>query len=213
MKGSKQSVIKEKVIEYMKDGKEKSTKEIKSYLEQNGIKIEKGSSALKNAMLSLKQENDSVHNIRRGVYIWKEQEKSGMKQNEDDKYDFSDFITVMPSTKREADLVVSIFQDGTFAMNTPLFQDISEKKAEIKIKKDCSELAIIRNGNEIINLGKNGRIKNYDIVKILKENKKKFPVYYIGKWNEEKNIWMGKFSSDNPNKATKKKWIYRKLNV
>ena len=36
---------------------------------------------------------------------------------------------------------------------------------EIKLKKDCSQLVIIKNGDESIDLGKNGRIKNYDILK------------------------------------------------
>lgn len=198
---SKQMIIKENVIECMKDGKERTVREIKNYLEQCGVTIEKDSTALRNALFNLKQENPSLINIRRGVYVWREDKTSKSEiKNRTLKYDLSDFITVSNSTKKENDLVVSIFQDGTFALNKSLLQFFPERKAEVKLKKDCSQLAIIKNGNDRMDLGKNGRIKNYDTLKMLKAHKKKFPIYYVGNWDGEYGIWIGKISSDNPNK-------------
>ena len=205
MSESMQMIIKEKIIECMKDGKERTVKEINIYLEECGIKIAKNSTALRNALFNLKQENTCLINIKRGVYVWKEDETKKVEIEKNTiEYDLSDFITVSNSAKKECDLVVSIFQDGTFSLNQRLLDYFPEKKAEVKLKKDCSRLAIIKEGSEKIDLGKNGRIKNYDILNMLKKHKKKFPLYYVGVWDEQYGIWIGKFSGDNPNKRKRK---------
>ena len=201
MKESQQMIIKEGIIEYMKTepGVERSVSEIKTYLEQHKIFIDKGSSALRNALLSLKRDNPSLSNVRRGVYIWEEKNVEKVIDTIS-KYDFSDFVTISNLKKRENSLVVSIFQDGTFSLNSSLLQYFPERKVEVKLKQDCSQLVIIRNGDIRIDLGKNGRIKNYDIVKRLEEQKTKFPVYYVGIWDEGEEIWIGDFTTHNPNK-------------
>ena len=121
------------------------------------------------------------------------------------KYDLSDFITITSSKKREDKLMVSVFQDGTFALNTSLQKNLSKRNVEIKLKKDCSQLVIIKNGDESIDLGKNGRIKNYDILKKLEEHNKKFPVYYVGAWDEQEEMWIGNFLINNPSKKKNNK--------
>lgn len=204
---SQQKIIKEKIIEYLKaeSGKEKNTEEIKNYLEEKEVHIDdKGTSAIRNALFNLKQENPSVVNVKRGVYAWREKNEKKISDSHK-KYDFSDFITIVNSTKREDKLMVSIFQDGTFALNTSLQKHLSKRTVEIKLKKDCSQLAIIKNGDESIDLGKNGRIKNYDILKKLEEHHKKFPVYYVGAWDEQEEIWIGNFLVNNPNKKKNSK--------
>ena len=133
--------------------------------------------------------------------MWREKKISDSHK----KYDFSDFITIANSKKREDTLMVSIFQDGTFALNTSLQKHLLKRSVEIKLKKDCSQLAIIKNGNESIDLGKNGRIKNYDILKKLEEHNKKFPAYYVGTWDEQEEIWIGNFLANNPNKKKNSK--------
>lgn len=200
---SQQKIIKEKIIECLKaeSGKEKTTEEIKKYLEEKEVHIDKETSAIRNALFHLKQENPSVVNVKRGVYMWREKKMSDSHK----KYDFSDFITIANSKKREDKLMVSIFQDGTFALNTSLQKHLLRRNVEIKLKKDCSQLAIIKNGNESIDLGKNGRIKNYDILKKLEEHNKKFPAYYVGTWDEQEEIWIGNFWSNNPNKKKNSK--------
>ena len=123
MEESQQMMIKEGIIEYMKTkaGVERTVDEIKLYVEQHKVRIDKGSSALRNALFSLKKENPSLINVRRGVYIWKE-ENVKEKDNTVSKYDFSDFITISNLKKRENNLVISIFQDGTFSLNSSLLQ-------------------------------------------------------------------------------------------
>ena len=60
-----------------------------------------------------------------------------------------------------------------------------------------------------IDLGKNGRIKNYDIVKRLEKQKKKFPIYYVGSWDEQEEILIGNLTTNNPNKRN----VRRKKNI
>ena len=95
MEESQQMMIKEGIIEYMKTkaGVERTVDEIKLYVEQHKVRIDKGSSALRNALFSLKKENPALINVRRGVYIWKE-ENVKEKDSTVSKYDFSDFITI-----------------------------------------------------------------------------------------------------------------------
>ena len=73
--GSQQKIIKEKIIECLKTEscKEKTTEEIKNYLEEKEVHIDKGTSAIRNALFNLKQENPSIVNVKRGVYVWREE--------------------------------------------------------------------------------------------------------------------------------------------
>lgn len=204
--GSQQKIIKEKIIECLKTEscKEKTTEEIKNYLEEKEVHIDKGTSAIRNALFNLKQENPSIVNVKRGVYVWREENEKKISDLHK-KYDLSDFITITSPKKREDKLMVSVFQDGTFALNTSLQKNLSKRNVEIKLKKDCSQLVIIKNGDESIDLGKNGRIKNYDILKKLEEHNKKFPVYYVGAWDEQEEMWIGNFLINNPSKKKNNK--------
>lgn len=203
---SKQQTIKELILELLKDGKPRQVREIYDYLDQKGIYIDRESSALRTALHALKNEFDSMKNPEKGVYVW-EENKSRKNFEREYSYDFSDFVTVHPSTKRNAELVVSIMPDGTFAVNTHLLNCLSENKAEVKIKNDGSQLVLIADGKESIKFGKNGRIKNYEILKKLQMLKKKLPVYYVGEWNAESGIWIGNISTDNPNRPRKNRGL------
>ena len=68
MEESQQMMIKEGIIEYMKTkvGVERTVDEIKLYVEQHKVRIDKGSSALRNALFSLKKENPALINVRGG---------------------------------------------------------------------------------------------------------------------------------------------------
>ena len=63
---------------------------------------------------------------------------------------------------------------------------------DIRISPDCSEIVLFLKGEEMIRVGKNGRTKNYDLQKRLKVQKK-LPAYYIGEWDEEEELWYGKY--------------------
>ena len=76
---------------------------------------------------------------------------------------FSDFVTISPSTKKEIELVVSIFEDGTFSLNSYLLKYFPQYTAEIK-----------------------------------------FPIYYMGEWDDQNEWWIGNMVSVNPNKPRKR---------
>ena len=63
---------------------------------------------------------------------------------------------------------------------------------------------LIPNGKEKIGIGKNSRFKNYEIFDKLRAKKAKLPVYYVGEWNGDKQIWLGNLVSVNPNRVLEK---------
>lgn len=199
---STQKIIKNLIIEYMQDGKKRSVSEISEYLLKKGVDIEKKSSSLRTALYSLKNENVHFINPEKGFYYM---EKYDEEENEKKQqgYDFSDFETIEKNIKKELTLVLTIFEDGSFALNSPLLVKFPERRAEIKLKRDCSQIALLLNGEKKINLGKNGRTKKYYILNRLKEQNKKFPIYYSGEWDENEKIWLGDITDINPNKHTK----------
>lgn len=206
MRKSQQQKIKELILDFLKDGKPRHIREIYDYLDKEGMHIDNGSSALRMALFALKNECSSLKNPEKGVYVWQE-DNSQKKYERESMYDFSDFVTVQPSTKRNVKLVVSVLSDGTFALNTPLRSCFSENRAEVKIKNDGSQLVLIADGTVNIDFGKNGRTKNYVILEKMHTLKKKLPVYYVGDWNAEHGVWVGNISSANPNKSKKKQKV------
>jgi hypothetical protein len=220
---SLQNEVKNKVLEYMKDGKCRNVDEIREYVVESGIKLDNGTSALRMALFNLKKENLAFKNVKKGFYqmdligeknktIQLEMnisEKTGNKTKNIEtikinmKYDFRNFETIKEATRKETALVVSIMEDGTIALNAALLHYFPNRKAEIKLKNDGTELALVLDGEDLINLGKNGRTKNYYIVEKLKEKNHKLPMYYSGRWDEEYGVWLGKKTNTNPNKIRK----------
>lgn len=117
-------------------------------------------------------------------------------------YDFSDFVTIRPSSTKEK-FVVSILENGTFAMNSFLLSSLQNHTGEIKLKKDCSQLLILKYGSHKVDFGKNGRIKLYDVVEKIKGIKLSFPVYFVGDWDDTNEVWFGNLTTKNPNRVVK----------
>lgn len=120
------------------------------------------------------------------------------------KINFEEFEVVKPIPRKQAKQVISVFSNGDFAINSELRKTIKSSKFEVHIKKDCSQILILPNGKEITDVGKNNRIKNYAISEKLEEKKVKFPAYYVGKWDDENECWIGDLVLSNPNKCNKK---------
>ena len=119
--------------------------------------------------------------------------------------EFDDFEVIDPSTVKNPKAVLSVMSSGTIAMNPALLKHFEEYSAEIRLKKDCTEVIMLKNGNVMTNLGKQGRVKNYNLVDRLKHANVKLPTYFVGEWDEEKGLWHGKAMSYNPNKGKKEK--------
>lgn len=119
------------------------------------------------------------------------------------KYDFSDFTIIENVTRKEMQEVLSIMENGMIAANSKLLKHFDDGKTEIRIKGDASEIALLAKGEKKINLGKNGRVKNYQLPDYIKKNRIKLPVYFVGEWDDEEKIWLGHLSQYNPNKGKK----------
>lgn len=119
--------------------------------------------------------------------------------------EFADFEVVDPSTTKTPREVLSVMSSGTVGINSTLLKHFEDFSAEIRLKKDCSEIVMLKNGQVMTNLGKQGRVKNYNLVERLKQANMKFPIYFVGEWNDEKGIWHGKLLPYNPNKGKREK--------
>ncbi len=121
------------------------------------------------------------------------------------KIDFDDFEVIIPELRKPMKQVVSVFEDGSLSVNEALVKGLKTNQFEIRLdKKEQSKMLLIPNGKEITDMGKNNRIKNYAIVKRLEKKKIKFPIYYVGDWDEESKCWIGELSLTNPNKSAVK---------
>lgn len=119
--------------------------------------------------------------------------------------EYEDFEIIDPLTTRTPKEVLSVMSSGTIAMNPVLLKHFVDFSAEIRLKKDCTEIIMLKNGEVLTNLGKQGRVKNYNLVERLKKANMKFPIYFVGEWDEEKGMWHGKYLPYNPNKGKKEK--------
>lgn len=119
------------------------------------------------------------------------------------KYDLSNFIQIKASSRKGTEEILGIWKNGELTVNAKLLQHFSEYKMNIQISRDCSEILLFSTGEEMIYVGKNGRIKNYDLQKKLKAQKKNLPAYYVGKWDEEEGLWHGTYLPYNPNRGEK----------
>lgn len=119
--------------------------------------------------------------------------------------EFADFEVVDPSTTKSPKEVLSVMSSGTIGVNSTLLKHFKEFCAEIRLKKDCTEIIMLKNGQVMTNLGKQGRVKNYNLAERLKQANMKFPIYFVGEWNEEKGIWHGEILPYNPNKGKREK--------
>lgn len=113
-------------------------------------------------------------------------------------YDFSEFETIGNRV-----LVVSI--NKSFVLNTPLRKCFPGRKAELRIKNDCSQIVLLANGEKRLNIMTNGKINNSNIFSLLKQKDIKLPVYYVGEWDDKAKIWIGDLCYENPNEK-----LYRK---
>lgn len=128
--------------------------------------------------------------------------KDEKKEQKISQYDFRSFIQIKSSSRKATEEIIGVSINGELTINARLLSHFPEYKMNILISPDCAEIALFLNGDEMINVGKNGRTKNYDLQKRLKEQKK-LPAYYIGEWDEEEELWHGKYLPYNPNKGVK----------
>ena len=116
-----------------------------------------------------------------------------------------DFGVIQPSLGRQRAMVISVLKDGSVNFNSRLMEKFPMREVEIKMDAEARRILINDEGNVIIKLNKNGRIKNYNIIQLLEKNKIKFPAYYVVNWKEEISMWLGELYYDNPNRGNSNK--------
>lgn len=87
--------------------------------------------------------------------------------------------------------VLTIQSNGTFAVNMQLLSHFEDFAMQVRIRKDGSQIVLLKNSENAIYVGENGRVKNYDIVEKIKRTKSRFPAYYVGDRDNEEKVWVG----------------------
>ena len=210
----KYQAIRELIRAVMEDGKVHTAEELQKICESRGIEINRNRSEIYNTVHQLKKKGIIISDGENG-YLLVEMEKSAtlaMKKGAQERLglncekiigtlDLSEFEIVKPAIRKDAKQVISIFDNGDLALNSVLSRRLKTNKIEIRIKKDCSQILLVPEGEVLLDITKNNRIKNYQIYEKLRGKKVKFPVYYIGDWDEENGIWIGELVMTNPNKT------------
>lgn len=210
--------VREIVRKVLEDGKAHTAEELHRICENNGIEVSRNRAEIYNTVHQLKVKGEIVSDEEnRYILVVKEGRESfgqmgirtieksrNMQENKYSKFDLTDFEIVKPAIRKEAKQVISVFDNGDLAINGPLSKVLKTNQVEIHIKRDCSQILLVPNGTVLLDITKNNRIKNYRIYEKLKNKKIKFPVYYVGEWNEEDEVWLGDLVMTNPNKTTGK---------
>lgn len=115
-----------------------------------------------------------------------------------------DFEVIKPISHRHQINIVSIFKDGSVNFNGTFLEKFPTHEVEILLKRDLKQMIIKGNGDNIIKLPKNGRMKNYNIIDLIEKHNKRFPLYYVFEWEKNNNLWLGELRYDNPNKKRSK---------
>lgn len=214
----KYQTIREIIREVMKDGMVHTAEELRVICEQRGIEINKNRAEIYNTVHQLKKKGVIISDGENGYLLVNSekdvdlvatsvsQKKSEQRINTSKavRFNLFEFEIVKPAIRKEAKQVISVFDNGDLALNSVLSKILKTNKIEIRIKKDCSQILLIPDGEILLSMSKNNRIKNYRIYEKLKRKKVKFPVYYVGEWDEENEIWLGELVMTNPNKTVGK---------
>lgn len=199
--------IREIIRETVKDGKVHTAEEFEWICEKKGISLRNNRGPIYNVIHQLKQKGEVISDGEKGYMILSgTRVRTGIDSGEefDESVNLSDFEVVKSAVRKASKQIFSVFANGDVAINKVLTDSIKTKEIEIRIKTDCSQLLIIPNGKEKIDIGKNSRFKNYEIVQKLQDRKIKLPAYYVGEWNEKKEFWLGELTNVNPNKTAGK---------
>lgn len=180
-------------------------KEFCDIAQEMNSKMEEGQYDVKKLrdVICLMKNKGELKRTEDGKYYKSEIIKEEEKKKKASKYDFSSFLQVKPSGRKETEEVLGVWKNGELTVNAKLLKHFPEHRMNIRISPDCSEIVLFLEGEEMVNVGKNGRTKNYDLQKKLKEQKKNLPAYYVGEWDEEEELWYGKYLPYNPNKGEK----------
>lgn len=179
---SKIAKIKKIVLNLLADGKEYSSDEIRNFIKEEGVELDKKSSALRTAIYQLRNSGVEIYSRDRGVYQIREKKRESQL--------LKDFITLMPEQKITPRCVY-VHSDGTLVLNGKLNNAIETRKIELKINVDGKKLALIPEGENCHKFTKNGCTKNMEVVKRLKSSHISIPATFEMELDKESGIWIG----------------------
>lgn len=213
----KYKIIREIVREVMRDGNAHTAEELHKMCEKRGVEINSNRAEIYNTVHQLKKKGEIISAGENGYQLIGRLERDDSLTEEcinfkiekkecgmDKKVDLSDFEIIRPAIRRENKQVISVFNNGDLALNGALRKILNVNQVEIRIKRDCSQIALLPEGEVLLDITKNNRIKNYKIYEKLEKKKINFPVYYWGEWDEENKMWIGELMLSNPNKNARK---------
>lgn len=198
----------------MKDGKVHTADELHKECKRNGIEVGESKGDIYNVVHQLKRKGELVSDSEKGYVLAAEKacdtfnnakndtfsRKQVGENSEKKRLEFTDFEIVQPAVRKSVKQIISVWENGELALNSALCKKLKTSKVEIHIKKDCSQIILVPGGNVLLDITKNNRIRNHIICEKLEKKRIKFPVYYVGEWDEEKKIWLGDLVMTNPNK-------------
>lgn len=212
---SKYQKIREIVRETMKDGKLHTAEELQRECEKKGIEVSKNRTDIYNIVHQLKKKGEILADKGNGYVLADQNQHAFLSEKAKDvvstnqqiedsmtrKLEFEDFEIIKPAIRREKKQFISVFDNGDIALNGALCKVLKTNKVEIHIKTDCSQIILVPGGRVLLDITKSNRIKNYIICEKLEKKKVRFPVYYVGEWDDEEKIWKGDLVLTNPNKT------------
>lgn len=210
--------VREVIRMVLQDGRAHTAEELQCVCEREGIEISRNRAEIYNTVHQLKvkgeivsdeenrymQVNNVGHDSLEKKRVKALEKSRDVKEKLFAKIDMTDFEVVKPAIRKEPKQVVSVFDNGDLAINGPLSKVLKANRVEVYIKKDCSQILLVPGGTILLDITKGNRIKNYRIYEKLKAKKVKFPVYYVGVWDEVEGVWLGDLAMANPNKTTGK---------
>ena len=193
---SKLAKVKNSILVLLSDGKEHCSDEMRDFIQEEGIDLDKNSSALRTAIYQLRNSGINIYSRERGVYQIKEKEK------EDIHPFLKDFTTLMPEQKISPKCIY-VHGDGSLVLNGRLNAEIKTRQVEIKISNDGKKLALVPDGENNHKFTKSGRTKNTELVKKLKSKHISVPATFEMEQNKDSGIWIGEIHRNVINKKVK----------
>lgn len=176
---SKLATIKNIIVEELGDYQEHTMKELREKVNESGIEIDKGGSALRTAIYQLKNNGLPIESRERGIYCLKMKKEFSQLEG----------FSVLKPVDNNAKRCVYIHSDGKIILNGRLNGEITSRNIELRIANKGEKLALIVEGNESHKFTKSGHTKNSELLKILEKKKYVFPVCY--EMEKVDDVWIG----------------------
>lgn len=186
---SKIAEVKKIILDFLSDGKEHSSEELRCYIIEKGMEIDKKSSILRTAIYQLRSTGTDIYSRDRGIYQIRE------KAEKNNYHILKDFSVLLPEQK-VSPMCIYIHEDGILALNGKLNNEIESRQIEIRVHSDGRKIALIPDGENCHKFTKSGRTKNLDLVKLLRKKRINVPATFEMEQEKSSGIWIGEIQKN-----------------